>query len=102
MYLDTDLRNMIKSSAKAAKILKALAHEHRLLMLCFIGKEEKSVHEIETFLGISQSSVSQQLGKLKDKGIVSARRDGKNIYYSLRDKQATLFIESLHKIFCSS
>jgi ArsR family transcriptional regulator len=95
-----DLTGLIKSAEEAVSLLKALSHEHRLLALCFIGEAEKSVQEIEAFLEIPQSSVSQLLGKLKDKGLVATRRDGKFIYYRIADPNVLRVITALQKIFC--
>jgi ArsR family transcriptional regulator len=97
-----NLEIMMAASTDAAALLKVLSHEHRLLILCFIGEQEKSVQEIEHFLGISQSAVSQQLAKLRDRNIVGTRRDGKNIYYSIKDPHVGKLIETLQQIFCAA
>ena len=91
---------MIEAAGIAVTTLKALSHEHRLMTLCFMGDEEKTVQEIEEFLAIPQSTVSQLLGKLKDKNIVTTRRDGKYVYYRIQDNKVMQLIAAMQKIFC--
>ena len=96
-----DLENMAEKAKKASNFLKALAHENRLLILCMLAEGEKSVTEIEQALRLRQPAVSQQLARLRGDGVVEARRDGKNIYYSLARNEAREVIEALHRAFCS-
>ena len=98
--MEKDLQMLMASAKGAAELLKALAHEHRLMTLCLIGEGEKTVQEIESFLNIPQSSVSQLLGKLKDKEILATRRDGKYVYYRILNKSVMELIGTLQKIFC--
>ena len=69
----------------AAGIFKALGHEGRLMILCHLVAGEKSVNELENILDARQSAVSQQLARLRMEGMVSARREGQMIYYSIKD-----------------
>jgi len=78
-------RKLRKSATKACSLRRALAHEDRLLLLCQLAHEEHSVSELEELLDIRQPSLSQQLGVLRKQGLVSTRRDGKRIYYSVAD-----------------
>lgn len=87
-------------SEEASAFLKALAHEGRLMILCSLVHGEKSVTELENLLNSRQAAVSQQLARLRLEGIVSARRDGKTIYYSLRDPKVQEMIALLYKMFC--
>ncbi|TJZ89912.1 helix-turn-helix transcriptional regulator [Paracoccus gahaiensis] len=70
---------------EAANIFKALGHEGRLLILCHLAQGPKNVGELEGMLDARQSAVSQQLARLRIEGLVTARRDGKTIFYSLKD-----------------
>ena len=80
---------MARARARASEFLKALAHELRLLILCDLLDGEKSVGELEALLYLRQSTVSQQLARLRLEGLVaSARRDGKTIYYSIANEKA--------------
>ena len=78
-------RDMASRASHAASYLKTLAHEGRLMILCHLGAGEKSVGELESLLNIRQAAVSQMLARLRDEGLVSTRRDGKTIFYSLAD-----------------
>ena len=64
-------------------LLRAMANENRLMILCLLAEGERSVGEIETMTGARQPTVSQQLARLRADGLVESRRDGKTIYYSL-------------------
>lgn len=96
--LDIDM--MLSSARMASEFLKALSHEVRLLILCFLIEGEKSVSEIEKMLKLRQPAVSQQLARLRAEGLVEARRNGKNIYYSLARTEVRDVIQTLHDAFC--
>ncbi len=91
---------MVRKATDAAAFLKALAHEGRLMILCHLSQGEKSVTELERLLGARQAAVSQQLARLRLEGMVSARREGKVIYYSLADPKSQRLIEVMYDIFC--
>jgi len=91
---------MAESAREATEFLKALAHESRLMILCDLLEGEKSVSELESFLSLRQSAVSQQLARLRLEGLVSARRDGKTIYYSIADDKVRAVISTLYDTFC--
>lgn len=105
---DTTLQNlppdtpadMKQSAAQAAAFLKTLAHEGRLMILCHLGTGERSVGELEALLDIRQAAVSQMLARLREEGLVSTRREGKTIYYSLRDGNTAKVIDLLYALFC--
>ena len=92
--------DMADQAGEAAAFLKALAHEGRLLILCHLGQGEKSVTELEHLLGSRQAAVSQQLARLRLEGLVTCRRDGKAIYYSLGDPRVQRTIGVLYEMFC--
>ena len=94
--------DMKQSASDAANFLKTLAHEGRLMILCHLGDGEKSVGQLETLLGIRQAAVSQMLARLREEGLVSTRRDGKTIHYSLSDGNTAQVIELLYKLFCKT
>ena len=96
--LDLD---MLRDNARlASEFLKALSHQVRLLILCFLFEGEKSVSEIEKMLKLRQPAVSQQLARLRADGLVETRRNGKNIYYSLARSEVREVIQVLHDVFC--
>ena len=93
--------NMEQRASDAAAFLKTLAHEGRLMILCHLGTGERSVGELEGLLGIRQAAVSQMLARLRDEGLVSTRRDGKTIHYSLCDTNTEQVIGLLYSLFCN-
>lgn len=91
----------IMSSARAASdFLKAVAHENRLLILCLLAEREHSVTELEEVLSLRQTAVSQQLARLRLDNLVTARRDGKSVHYSLADPQIKLLLDVLYTMYC--
>jgi ArsR family transcriptional regulator len=97
-----DVGCMAPRARAASAFLRALAHESRLMILCDLLHGEKSVGELEALLERRQSSVSQQLARLRLEGLVTARRDGKTIYYSLASDKARSVIAALYDSFCKS
>jgi DNA-binding transcriptional ArsR family regulator len=95
-----DIDLMLSNAQQASDFLKALSHEVRLLILCFLMEGEKSVSEIERMLKLRQPAISQQLARLRGEGLVEARRDGKNIYYSVARSEVRDVIGTLHDAFC--
>lgn len=92
---------MATRAAEAANFLKALSHEGRLMILCHLSSGEKSVTELEERLQARQAAVSQQLARLRAEGLVNARRDGKAIYYSIKDPKAGAIMELVYDMFCN-
>jgi len=95
-----DVDALISSAQEASGFLKALAHEGRLLILCLLIDEEKSVTAIEEILSLRQPAISQQLARLRAEGLVETRREGKNIFYSLARPEIRDVIGALHRAFC--
>ena len=83
----------------AANIFKALGHEGRLLILCHLSSGEKSVNELENMLDARQSAVSQQLARLRMQGLVTNRREGQTIYYSIKDQRIMELLRAFGTIF---
>ncbi|KPA20145.1 Biofilm growth-associated repressor [Shimia sp. SK013] len=92
---------MAQNAEAAAAYLKTLAHEGRLMILCHLGSGEKSVGELEEILDLRQAAVSQMLARLRDERLVSTRRDGKTVYYTLADDNTSQVISLLYNLFCS-
>jgi ArsR family transcriptional regulator, virulence genes transcriptional regulator len=95
-----ELNRLIPKALEAAETLKALAHETRLLAVCFIGEGEKSVQEMEEFLGTTQSNVSQHLARLKSAGILQSRRQGKQVFYGAASREIFSLVKTLQQIYC--
>jgi DNA-binding transcriptional ArsR family regulator len=100
--LSPELTRMMKNARQASDFLKALAHEHRLLLLCLLAERERSVTELEELLSLRQTTVSQQLARLRLDGLVTTRRDGKTIYYSLADTSTLKFVKVIYEMFCAA
>jgi DNA-binding transcriptional ArsR family regulator len=96
-----ELEDFRERARDASNLLKALAHEPRLMLLCLLTKGEQSVTELETMLAMRQPAVSQQLARLRMDGIVAPRRQGKAIYYSLVNEDVRRIMTVLQDIFCA-
>ena len=92
--------DMMAKAQEAAGFLKALAHEGRLMILCFLSTGEKTVTELENLLGSRQAAVSQQLARLRLEGLVTCRREGKAIHYALSDERAERVVGLVYEMFC--
>lgn len=93
-----DLRNNAK---QATSLLKALANENRLLILCYLDNRELSVSELNACLDLSQSALSQHLAVLRRDQLVKTRRESQTIYYSLNGEDAKQIIRTLHSMYCA-
>jgi DNA-binding transcriptional ArsR family regulator len=100
--ISSELDQMVENAEDASEFLKALAHKSRLLMLCVLSEGEKSVGELEEFLSERQSSVSAQLARLRLDGLVTARREGKEVYYSLATEHVRTVLTTLYEVFCTA
>jgi ArsR family transcriptional regulator, virulence genes transcriptional regulator len=95
-----DLAGLIQNAKAAAEMLKGLAHETRLLMICFLGKGEKNVLELEAILGTTQANISQHLAKLRSLGLVDNRKKGNQVYYRIKDKATLKLVRVLQDAYC--
>ncbi len=87
---------------RAARSMKAMSHPLRLKILCIVGEREYSVQDIVERVGTSQSNISQHLAILKDKGILSSRKDANKVYYHVSDARTLRLISMMREIFCPS
>lgn len=81
-------------------LLRTLANEDRLLLLCQMTQGERSVSDLEAQLDIRQPTLSQQLAVLRTEGLVTTRREGKRIYYSAADPKALKLLRTLYDLYC--
>jgi ArsR family transcriptional regulator, virulence genes transcriptional regulator len=86
---------------QASELLKALSNPHRLLIVCQLIDGERSVGQLAEFLGIRDSTVSQHLALLRKDGLVTARRDGQTIWYSISSAPARELLETLYRVYCA-
>jgi len=89
-----------KSADEACRLMKALSNPDRLLLLCHLTRGETRVGELEERTGIAQPTLSQQLGVLREEGLVSTRREGKNIHYSIDSPEALAVMSAVYQQFC--
>jgi len=88
------------SARRASALLKAMANEHRLMILCQLLPGEKSVGELERVIGLSQSALSQHLARLRRDRLVTTRRQAQTIFYSLSGAEARAVIGTLYGLYC--
>lgn len=95
-----DLVALRAHAGEAVALLKVLGNEDRLLLLCQIAEQPRTVGELEQRTGISQPTLSQQLGVLRREGLVSTEREGKFIRYQVADARALQLMQLVHQLFC--
>ncbi|WP_038173926.1 ArsR/SmtB family transcription factor [Vibrio pacinii] len=96
-----NLQEMEKNSAQAVVLLKAMANERRLQILCLLHNQELSVGELCTKLELSQSALSQHLAWLRRDGLVNTRKEAQTVYYTLSSQEVKAMIQLLHTLYCS-
>jgi len=95
-----DMDDMRAAASQACTLLKVLGNRDRLMLLCQLAQGEYCVSELENLVGIAQPSLSQQLGVLREEQLVSTRREGKQIFYSIDSREARAVMEVLYQQFC--
>lgn len=95
-----NIDDMLASAREATDFLKAMAHEGRLIILCRLAEGECTVSDLEQMLSARQAAVSQQLSRLRLEGLVTTRREGKSIFYSIKDERVKQMIDTVYKLFC--
>lgn len=95
-----DIDKMRHAAADASNLLKAMGHSERLLLLCQLSQKEMCVSDLEQHLGIGQPNLSQQLGVLRRQELVSTRKEGKHVYYSIADQHALTILQTLYQLYC--
>lgn len=95
-----DPRRLRAAADQAVGVLKVLANEDRLLLLCQLSQGEMCVGDLETALDIRQPTLSQQLGVLRAEGVVDTRRDGKRVFYSVADANVLALLRQLYRLYC--
>ena len=96
-----DPEQMRLHAADAARLLRALANEKRLMLLCLLVDGERSVGELNARVDLSQSALSQHLAVLREENLVRTRREAQTIHYSLMPGPAAAVMETLHGIYCA-
>ncbi len=96
-----DLERMETNSGRAVALLKAMANERRLQILCLLLGTELSVGALSSKLSLSQSALSQHLAWLRRDGLVNTRKEAQTVYYSLKSDEVKRVIELLHQLYCA-
>jgi DNA-binding transcriptional ArsR family regulator len=97
------LKELTKQASDAAQLLKLLGNEKRLLILCFLAaRGEMTVGELVDVVKLSQSALSQHLGRLRADGLVAFRRTSQTLHYRVTDKRALQVLQVLKEIFCGN
>lgn len=98
---ELDLETFEKQAKEVAGILRALANERRLMILCkLVEWGEVNVTSLAEAVGLSQSALSQHLAKLRDEGIVAFRRESQTIWYRVADPRIEQLFATLYGLFC--
>ena len=98
---DAGMAQLERKAAQAAALLKLLANENRLLILCRLALErEMSVNDLADAVGLSQSALSQHLAKMREEGLLTTRRDAQTVYYRIADPNAAKLLALLKSIYC--
>lgn len=92
---------MQDSAAEAEELLKAMANRHRLIILCQLIDQERSVGELAGILDLRDANVSQHLALLRKDGLVTTRREGQTIWYAIASEPARKLVETLYQLFCA-
>ncbi len=97
-----DPRSLGARAAEVAALLRALGNDRRLLILCkLVESGEATVGSLADDVGLSQSALSQHLGRMRDEGIVAFRREAQTIWYRIADSRVETLLATLHRLYCS-
>jgi DNA-binding transcriptional ArsR family regulator len=99
MTINTE--TVLQSALPVSILLKSMANERRLMILCHLIEGERSVNELVSLIGVSQSVMSQHLARLRNDGLVTPRRSAQNIYYSVQGDEARAIMQLLHDLICA-
>jgi ArsR family transcriptional regulator, virulence genes transcriptional regulator len=97
---ELDWKSMRRNAGDAASLLKGLANESRLIIMCVLAEGECSVGQLNERVELSQSALSQHLAVLREQGLVQTRRQSQTIFYRLADTAALKIIHLLHDVYC--
>lgn len=101
MLVNTSMADFAERATEAAGLLKALANEKRLMILCKLLEEgEMSVMSLCDNVGLSQSAMSQHLAKMREEKIIDFRRDSQTIYYHVSSRDVNRILKTLKSIYC--
>lgn len=99
-YVNVEISKLQAAAGQACALLKVLANPDRLLLLCQMSQGEFSVGELEVLSGVQQPTLSQQLTVLRAENLVSTRREGKQIFYTVASVEAMAVLQLLYQLYC--
>ena len=99
--MELPLELMQENAGRASSLLKSMANESRLMILCQLSQQEMTVGDLIKKIPLSQSALSQHLGVLRREGLVKTRRESQFVWYSLDSNEATAVIGTLYELFCA-
>ncbi len=94
------LTKLLKKCDEVSQVLKSLSHPVRLKVLCYVMDEAKTVNDLTEFCGISQSAMSQFLARMRSEGVLSSRKEGTSVYYSLSEPKLKKLLQAVKEIYC--
>ncbi|MGI9464995.1 MAG: metalloregulator ArsR/SmtB family transcription factor [Aestuariivirgaceae bacterium] len=97
-----DVAELQENASRASALLKTMANEWRLLILCHLAEGEKSVGELERLVDLNQSALSQHLAVLRRHRLVETRRAAQSIFYSLSSNEAASIMDTLYNLYCGN
>lgn len=98
--METDFDTVQKNARNVADVLKVLAHETRLRVICCIGDGEQTVLDMAELLSVGQSCLSQHLAKMRNTGILEVRKDGNQCFYKVKDRRIMKVVEAMKDSLC--
>lgn len=98
--IEKDVMALRDQAGQVSNMLKQLANQDRLLILCQLAEQEHNVSQIEQLTGIMQPTLSQQLTILRRANLVVTRREGKQIYYAIQDQRLMRLLQTLYQLYC--
>ena len=96
-----DILELQANATRAGDMLKVMANQARLMILCHLLDGEKNVQQLQGFVGLSQSALSQQLAILRGQSLVKTRREAQSVFYSLSSPEAETLIATLYHLYCA-
>lgn len=96
------MKDIQQSAKEATELLKAIAHESRLVILCLLSQKEMSAGELQQHSELSQSAFSQHLKVLRDKDLVKTRKEAQTVYYSIKNENILKVLNTLYDIYCKN
>jgi len=99
--VEMNISELQENATKASELLKVMANQARLMILCHLLQGEKNVQQLQGHVGLSQSALSQQLAILRGQDLVATRREAQSVYYSLASIEAETLIGTLYQLYCA-